>query len=292
MLDLEQLAVLRLERQGDELRSEGRLDEARETFERLLATAPHHLKADRLVAILGGRAAAVASKTGGLKPAPFVRARDFLPLPLHDRILDVLLAHANQFEPAAVEKYDGSQAMPGVHVDHRQSVYLAHSFNCLDQDTRDSIERQLCAAFPAVLDHLGVPSFEVHELEEHALIYRDGDFFNAHRDICSENTRRVTFIYYLHRIPKRFTGGDLLLYDTYFYPDGPFPGAPLFSRTAYTRISCVANEALFFPSEFFHEVLPVLGVGGDLQRARIAISGWFHTTREAGELQRIAATPY
>ena len=281
-VDLEQLAIKRLEHLGDALRAEGRLDEARETLERLLASEPDHSKAARLVAILGGRAAAPESQRRGLDPAPFVRITEFLPWPEHERILDAILAQVDQFEPAVVER-EGSVGRPAASVDRefRRSGYLPGHLEYLDHDIRRALEERLRTSLDAVLGRLGVPAFEVQALDSHALIYRDGDFFQPHRDTGFHNTRRVTFVYYLHRMPKQFTGGDLILYDTYF-ADGHDVGPTHFSRTAHTRIPCVANDAVFFASEYFHEVLPVSGVGDDIQRARVAINGWFHTSASDG----------
>jgi SM-20-related protein len=145
---------------------------------------------------------------------------------------------------------------------------------------------------PTVVARMRLAPFELRALEIHALVYRDGDFFRVHRDTGPDNTRRMTFVYYVHTSPKRFSGGDLLLYDTYFHPGEHRPGSRQFDSNGRTRLSAIDNEIVFFPSEYYHEVAPVSDVGDDVRRARIAINGWFHTTKEEGNLRRLAETPY
>ena len=94
--------VRRLEQQADELRAEGRLDAAAKACAELLAIAPDHLKAERLLSCLAGRESVLPSAPGLLKPAPFVVVRQLLPPEVHDdALLTCFLLKAGEFESAA-----------------------------------------------------------------------------------------------------------------------------------------------------------------------------------------------
>ena len=77
----------------------------------------------------------------------------------------------------------------------------------------------------------------------------------------------MTFVYYFHRQPRRFSGGDLLLFDT--DPEQDACGAK------YTRIAPSHNSILFFPSACYHQVLPVVCESSD-DAGRFTLNGWTH----------------
>ncbi len=276
ILDLEQLAIRRLERLGDGHRSQGRLDEARDAFERVLSMDPNHVKAERMVASLVGRVAAVPAGGRGLCPAPFARLPEFLPRPLHDRLLDALHCNAHLFEPANVVWVDevGEYRRE---IDHafRRGEFLTDCFRYFDEDIGRTFRERLAACFPMITTRLQVSLSEFHSTRIHALVYRDGNFFRAHRDTGSRDNVRITFLYYLYEAPKRFTGGDLVLYDSHLdlaLRNDPNAG---FHPSLCTRLPCTDNELVCFPSEYYHEALAVAGIGDDTRGARMALNGWF-----------------
>jgi Rps23 Pro-64 3,4-dihydroxylase Tpa1-like proline 4-hydroxylase len=282
LLEPTEIAIRRLERIGDELRSQGQLDAAREAFEKLLSLAPHHLKAERIVSSLSNRPAELPSTRGGLKPAPFVLATNFLPWAMRDTIFEFLMSTAESFEAA--------QTNEGLRSEIRRSLFRANCLDGLDPLLRNEFQNLLTAQFMTAFRQLLIPAFTPTFIEIHGSIYSNGDFFRAHNDTGAKNTRRITFTFNLHERPKRFEGGDLLLYDTYFRQNSMIVGEPLFART-YTRLAPEDNRLIFFPSEFFHEVVSVVG-GDKLRHARYSITGWFHTTTEDGDIDKIAQTPY
>ena len=172
-------------------------------------------------------------------------------------------------------------------------MILPLSFCRVDPALEKAFYERLLACWPDTRARLRVPKFAPSLSETHVLLYGDGDFFATHRDTGPNNLRRVTFVYNLHRTPRRFRGGDLLLYDTHFWP-GCGKLAPWMSQFAetYTRLVPEDNLLVFFPSEFYHEVTPVSGLAGDVAGARVAINGWLNTSREGGDLDCIAFTPY
>ncbi|MFY7960935.1 MAG: 2OG-Fe(II) oxygenase, partial [Elsteraceae bacterium] len=81
--------------------------------------------------------------------------------------------------------------------------------------------------------------------------------------------------YYLHRIPKRFSGGDLLLFDE------PSPDQ-VRSSMEFTRITPAENSLLLFPSVSLHAVTPVSLESEDRLDGRLTLNGWLHAAAEPG----------
>jgi Rps23 Pro-64 3,4-dihydroxylase Tpa1-like proline 4-hydroxylase len=81
--------------------------------------------------------------------------------------------------------------------------------------------------------------------------------------------RRISCVYYFHRTPRRYTGGELKLYDTWVTPTGS-TGAG-----TYTTLSPVDNSVVFFPSDAFHEACPVHPETEAFGDSRFAITIWF-----------------
>jgi Rps23 Pro-64 3,4-dihydroxylase Tpa1-like proline 4-hydroxylase len=274
-----------LEKMADQLRAEGRLDEAAAAFNDLLTIEPHHLKASRIVSSITGQTSSLQSAPGGLKPAPFVVVREFLDSAVRDALHLGLLSKSRALVEAATTQ--------GIHLDYRRSRILPDCFRYVDPAIEQHFYSRFLNYWPQAQLRLRIAAFEPSFSETHALFYGDGDFFAPHNDTGPENTRRVTFVCNLQSTPRTFEGGDLILYDTYFRPgritDGP--EEPCFATT-YTRIFPEDNRIVLFPSEFYHEVTPVTYRGTDPVGERISITGWVHTTREEGAPDRIAATPY
>ena len=274
-----------LEEWGDRLRAAGRLEEAVEVYEKLLALEPTHLKASRIISSITGRASSLQSAPGGLKPAPFVMIRGFLDPAEREALHAGLVSKSGELMTAETTK--------GIHLDYRRSLILPDCFRHVAPEVEHAFYARFLAHWTEARTRLRIAEFEPSLSETHALFYGDGDFFAPHQDTGPENTRRVTFVYNLHRTPRTFEGGDLLLYDTYFRPgcESDDSEQPYFAET-HTRLIPEDNRLVVFPSEFYHEVTRVSYRGTDPGGKRVSITGWVHGTREVGDPGRIASTPY
>ncbi|MFJ3303861.1 2OG-Fe(II) oxygenase [Streptomyces sp. NPDC086549] len=133
-------------------------------------------------------------------------------------------------------------------------------------------EEALATLLPAVESVLGVTALE-RRVDCQVTIHQDGDYFRRHLDIGEGGaaTRRISFIYYLHRAPRPFTGGQLRVYDTLATQERIFPAA------SFRDIEPVHNSIVFFPSaSVFHEVLPVSCASHRPEDSRISLNGWVH----------------
>ena len=123
---------------------------------------------------------------------------------------------------------------------------------------------------PAVLEKLGYQDFPLGRFEVQATASNDGDYFRLHRDTGPGDTREISFVYFLHREPRRFSGGELRIYATRM-PDGSLtPGDRLHT------VSPRQDIVVFFPSRNEHEVLPVRVRSREFADSRFTVNGWIH----------------
>jgi Rps23 Pro-64 3,4-dihydroxylase Tpa1-like proline 4-hydroxylase len=102
-------------------------------------------------------------------------------------------------------------------------------------------------------------------------VHQLGDFFGAHVDDGNEAVagRRLTCVYYFHRQPKRFSGGELRLYDS-VERNGRVERAE-----TYLSVEPADNSAVFFPSHRFHEVRAVRSETRSFHDSRFSVNVWF-----------------
>jgi Rps23 Pro-64 3,4-dihydroxylase Tpa1-like proline 4-hydroxylase len=156
--------------------------------------------------------------------------------------------------------------------------------NYQDFDTRRSLvlldlgwyyhlfAERLLYFLPHVLIRLGHPAFEVSELEIQVTGTGNGEFFKAHTDSGSSPVaaREITFVYFFHREPRAFAGGELRIYDT--EADGHAADV----NGGYHVVHPQQNQVVFFRSDRLHEILPVGVPTGDFYDQRFTVNGWFN----------------
>jgi SM-20-related protein len=106
--------------------------------------------------------------------------------------------------------------------------------------------------------------------------HNDGHFYTAHTDFKADTGTRVsrralTFVYYFHRQPKAFEGGDLFVWDHYASNTDPLLRAP-----QGRAIQPLNNRIVFFDSRYWHEVLPIICPSGEFMDSRFTFNGWLH----------------
>jgi Rps23 Pro-64 3,4-dihydroxylase Tpa1-like proline 4-hydroxylase len=127
-------------------------------------------------------------------------------------------------------------------------------------------------SLPYVLARLGLPAFPVSDIEVQLTVTHDGGFFRPHFDDDERSAlgRRITFVYYFAREPRRFRGGDLQLFASRA-PDTRVDGVPRW------RVQPGQNQCVFFESTRLHEVLPVQCASSDFSDGRHTVNGWIHS---------------
>jgi len=178
--------------------------------------------------------------------------------------LDELVAYALQHEP----EFQRSEVIsaggdPGViDNDHRRSRVLMD----LGKHQEVILERVRCV-LPRVLEQLGIEEFPITHVEAQITASNDGDFFKAHSDDAQEMiaSRRITFVYFFHREPRPFDGGELRVHDS---------GSDL--GRGYQTIVPQQNQIVFFPCSALHEITPVRCPSRAFADSRFTLNGWLH----------------
>jgi Rps23 Pro-64 3,4-dihydroxylase Tpa1-like proline 4-hydroxylase len=138
----------------------------------------------------------------------------------------------------------------------------------------DLFEPRLRELLLHVRQTLGIPWFPLAGIERRLVAHADGDFFRPHVDNGRPGvaTRRITGVYYFHATPKRFSGGELRLYD------GVLRDGRIEPASTYAELEPLDNSLVFFPSELFHEVRPVRADRADFRESRFTVNIWYRAT--------------
>ncbi|HUK24485.1 MAG TPA: 2OG-Fe(II) oxygenase [Terriglobales bacterium] len=132
--------------------------------------------------------------------------------------------------------------------------------------------RRIQACMPAVLERLGVPQFVANNAEAQITASNDGDFFHWHNDNShgESRSREITFVYFFHREPRPFRGGELRIYDSRMERGRYMP------TENYRGIVPRQNQMVFFQSSLAHEITPVECPSKAFGDSRFTVNGWFH----------------
>lgn len=244
-----------LRRRADLLRASGDFSEARDAYARLTG-CPESERARR---ILAGEAVNWDDRCGA---SPFVRIEQFLPAEQQAWLWATVGDPATEFFAGAVKGAGGETTNPNA-----RTAQIMRRAGPVKQWFMGLVES---AAGEAVLARLGMKPFEVGMRELQITRHYDGAHFRMHRDTGPAHPARyLSYIYYFHREPRPFDGGDLLLFDQ--NTEGRRSELLAFSRIAPSH-----NSLLLFPSDRLHSVSRVTSASNDLLDARWTVNGWLN----------------
>lgn len=183
---------------------------------------------------------------------------DFLGPREHQEMLALALASEQEFEAGTEESRNP---------EYRQNLVIM-GFG----DTVHSrlIQSRLLMWYPLLAKSFGIPIFPLDMIESQFTAAGDGQFYKVHADDGPATPRVLSCIYYLHREPRGFGGGALRLYDAI-----EIDGERMAAKT-FTTIVPRNNRMVVFPSEEFHEAMPVRCPSGDFADYRFAVTNWIH----------------
>jgi len=198
-------------------------------------------------------------------PAQCVILDEFLTLAELNTLRQYVLEHEMQFEISEVL----SPAVTGGAVDyeHRRSRVL------MDLGGHERmISDRVLTCLPRVLQKWGRDAFPISRVETQTTASSHGDFFHCHSDNGAEAVaaREITFVYFFHREPKQFSGGELRIYDSRRENDNYVPTAN------YRTIVPEQNQLVLFASGLSHEITPVECPTGQFADSRFTVNGWIH----------------
>lgn len=192
------------------------------------------------------------------QPARFIQLEAFLTPEQATDLMQLVLESEDRFQPTAVSTSD---------VDYRRSHVLHQQYFSAFSDL---ITEQIQASMPEILAALNMSSFPLGEIEAQLTSHNHGHYYKIHNDNGSPDTatRELTYVYYFHRHPKGFSGGELRIYDS-IIRNNEYQAADTFRL-----VEPVHNSILFFPSYHLHEVLPIQCPSQQFQDGRFTINGW------------------
>lgn len=176
----------------------------------------------------------------------------------HADMLAYALQHEADFQPGTVNNDDHTARTNRVILGFAEA---AHS---------TLIRNRLLTWLPQLWQLFHMTPFPVSQVESQLTVSGDGHYFRAHVD--SDSTinldRALTCIYYFSRQPQQFSGGNLRIYDSVVV-DGQRRQA-----ADFTEIEPVSNRLVVFPSDTFHELLPIRCPSQQFADSRFAVTNW------------------
>jgi SM-20-related protein len=196
-------------------------------------------------------------------PAQCVVLDEFLAPQELERLTRFALDHENEFDASEVVSPLAEKGV--VNYEHRRSRVLMdigdHQALMLDR---------IQGVLPHVLEKLRMENFSIAGVEMQITASNDGDFFRFHSDNGSErvSARHLTFVYFFHREPRQFEGGELRIHDA------RREGEHYVSQGSYQRVVPQQNQIVFFPCELMHEITTVECGSGLFADSRFTLNGW------------------
>ena len=195
----------------------------------------------------------------GVWPAPFVYIENLLPRTEHERVLAIALALAPRFQQARL----GSGEYRHVDESRRRGLAI-DQVGC--EELRSLLVPRLRPLLVGIQERLRLSPNAPYRFSHIDLAaYPHGNFGGAHRDASPRPYPRLSLnaVYFFHRQPLTFTGGDLLLYDTDVETG-------ISSRLAFSRIAPTSNSLVLLPASYWHAVTQVASRSSALRDARLS----------------------
>ena len=241
----------------------GDLGHAAAAYQRLVRLDPQDPEAGYLESVCSGTEWPGAPP--GIRAAPFVLLKDFLPAELHDSLIPFLVSRQDSFVPARILDAKGERHYKP---SYRDSLGFQGEWQGMKRFSRSFTD-----ILPGLFGRLHVAPFAIDKIELDLRAYRDGHFFKMHVDgrpsVPATANRIVSLVYYFHRQPRPYTGGELILFDS-------DPDSGQTTKARFTQVVPEDNTLLVFPSRFYHCVVPIQCPGPDFGDSRFVINGFVH----------------
>lgn len=234
-------------------RKQGKLQDAIHYYAKLSALHPENANYRYAIAALTGN-------LGGNIPddidqpnlCPFFEWSNFLPESTIQTMIDFVQKYQANFHPSLVDSGD-----------YKPKARNSMSLKLKGSPVRKKIRDLIIERYPEITLRLGLKPFDLVQTEVKLVAYHNNEYFRTHQD--GGTGRLISYTYFFHPEPKRFSGGEFVAFDT-------DKSSSTFDST-FTRIIPKRNSAFFFPSHYYHAVLPVITQNNDFMSARFVIIG-------------------
>lgn len=220
------------------------------------------VRSDRIVGVLSEPPMQMDLSDTPAQAPPIERAQvfvrnDFLPPEQLRRVYAYALQNASRFVETSTSSRDRG---------YRQSEVLFDF-----PDIAEDIRARIRAMLPEVQAALGCAPLS-STIEAQMTAHNDGNYYKVHNDNGSEDTarRELTFVYYFHGQPKRFTGGELRVFDSVIRE------RRYVAAESSQLVTPDDNRIVFFLSRYLHEVQEIRCPSHRFEDGRFTINGWVH----------------
>ncbi|MFI9209923.1 2OG-Fe(II) oxygenase [Streptomyces sp. NPDC053253] len=193
-------------------------------------------------------------------PATVCRITGFLGERTADALLERAIASTgDRLKPSMIRD---RELVPEMRRSRSYQDFAAPELLSAIEDVREAVEHTL-----GVDCRYTEPSYGLN-------VHNDGDFYRPHQDTSTEyaSRRLLTFVYYLHRTPRPFGGGELRVFDAalplHMEPTGDW------EERTWRDWEPEHDSIVFFLPTAWHEVRPVVCPSGQHADSRFAVNGW------------------
>ncbi len=246
------------------MREQGNIDQAMEFLSKILSVDSNNFEAKYLMSVLG-QAHDKSPCRQSFCPAPFLYKENYLTNDELAHIWKTVKNNKNSFDHSELST-DSTKGK--IDNDYRKSVTLyGNKLKDISGWFLEKISSDLSDICSYITIEPFLPSLREIQLTRHG----NNEFFKIHQDSGDKpniRTRTLTFVYYFHTIPRAFSGGEILLFDTDTKEDK--------CGKHFTKLTPANNSIVFFSSNYFHQVTPVYLKNDIFENGRFAIHGWLH----------------
>ena len=189
---------------------------------------------------------------------PGIVTLNYLPI-CPNELYKVALENKDNFKQSTILGYKNFRFINIVNQKHRNTLSLRSSYTKKFEDicrkflenNRDLLSR-----------HFGSEAAEWETFSVALLAYGDGCFFSKHADIghSFSEKRVISFVYMCHKEPKKFTGGELVIYSK--------------NGSILKTIEPTNGLLVLFDPNLTHEVKPVHLPSDSFEDRRFVLVGW------------------
>lgn len=184
-----------------------------------------------------------------------IRIRNFLPKDEITNLYRTVLARQADFKPSAVLSNDP---------EYRKSAVL-YKFPYY----QSLFKTMVIATMPRICSALLISAFPLDGFECQLTATYDTGYFKPHTDNAAQLAhRKLSYVYYFHKLPKSFTGGDIRFFDYNPFAIEENPERHILD------ISPLHNSIVFFDSSCYHEVRETTCLQPSFENARFTVNGW------------------
>lgn len=199
----------------------------------------------------------------GFDSKNFITISNFLSKIDRDRIFNQLCEHSELFHQIGIPNSDFKGSLHlSLEEEHPENAKVR-----IIKQATNSITEKVIEILPSIFKSLGIQAFPVSHIPLSIINGFDGHTGIPHTDE-SGGRYKISILYYLHKNPKEFKGGDLELYETDLKSTKGYKEVP------FAKINHEDNQLIIFPSEVYHGVTDVVMESDNFEDGRFVIVGF------------------